>query len=366
MVQTGLRAFHDAHLQVDGVAYDIHFHGVDVREDVTIVIIVVAGCVIVFFQALVDKFLVIDVTLLHIEHGIQVVGGHDGVAHPCDITDVVLVTLFNLYIDVHVLLVIVPDGVFEDSGIAEAQFVVFLYQLLLGLLVTLVGELLGLEEVSELTSLMDLTEGAFGEHTTLDLRVLEFLVAHQIDVAHLHLVLLVDVHVEHHLPLVVRVVALHDVDLSVLIALLVEVLLGQDLGSVDHIRRDLAALDDAQLGLHILALRLLDAQIVDGAHPGAEGQRDAQVDLRPHDGVGADLGLGEQTVTPIALHGFRNLIAWHLHLLSDTQARQARQHVVFIALDTFHGDAADDATAGRASIRDVGIDDLILSSRSEK
>ena len=56
------------------------------------------------------------------------------------------------------LVIVVAYRVFYDGGITESELVVFLDELLLGLPVTLVGELLGFEEVGELTSLVDFTE----------------------------------------------------------------------------------------------------------------------------------------------------------------------------------------------------------------
>ena len=320
VVEMGLRSFCDAHLKVDGVAGDIHLHGLDVREDIAVVVVPVAGSVVVFLQALVDVLLVVDVALLHFKHVVQVVGGDNGVSHPCDVADIVLVALVDLHKHVHVLLVVVGDGVFQDGGVAEAEFVVLVDHGLLGLAVALVGEFLRLEEVGELACLVDLAKGTLAEHRTLDLVVVDLFVADDDDLVDFHLGLLVDVHVEDHLVGLLRVVALGDGYLCILVALLVEVFLGEDLGAVDHVRCDLTASHDAQLGLHVLALRLLDADVVDAADAGAHAQMDAQVDLAAHEGVGGDAYLGEEAVAPIAFHCLCNRTAWDFYLLSDAQS----------------------------------------------
>ena len=232
--------------------------------------------------------LVIHVALLQFEHSAQIVGGDDGVAHPRDVADIVSVALVDLYIHVHMLIIVVAHGVFEDGGIAEAQLVVFIDQCLLGLAITLVGEFLRLEDVGELTSLVDLTESALADQRTLDLAVGEFLVALEDQLVDLHFGLLVDIHVEDHLVGLLGIVALHDVDLCVLITLLVEIALGQDLRTVDHVWRQLPAAHHTQLRLHILAFGLLDADVVDAADTGAHAEVDAEIDLAAHDRVGGD------------------------------------------------------------------------------
>ena len=75
----------------------------------------------------------------------------------------VTTVLPTLHIDIDVLVVVVRDRVFEDGGIAEAQFVVFVYQRLLGLVIALIGELLRLEDVGELACFMDLSEGTLAD-----------------------------------------------------------------------------------------------------------------------------------------------------------------------------------------------------------
>ena len=278
-----LRSLEDTHLEIDTVADDVHLRWLQVIEEVTVVPIEIAYGILVLAQSFLQQSLVVDVAFLHTEEAVQLVGSNDGVAHPCHVTQVIFLSFLYLDVDVDVLLVVVPDGVFDDGHVAIAQFVIFVYQGLLSLAIALVGELLRLEHLREFASLVNLAEGALAEERALDLRVTQFLVAVEDDVAHLHLRLLVDRDVENDLILAPRhVVALHDIYLCVLIALLVEVFLGQDLGTVNHIGCYLTALHDTEFGLHVLAFRLLQAVVVDGAHAWSQSQVDAQVNLRAY------------------------------------------------------------------------------------
>ena len=305
--------------------------------------------------------LVVDVALLHVEHGIQVVGGDNGVAHPGDVADEVFLTLIDLHIDIDMPVVVGADGVLKDGGIAETQFVVLVDQCLLGFLIALVGEFLRFEHVAELASLVDLSEGALADQGALDLAVLQFLVAVKDQFVHLHLGLLVDIHVEDDLSGVLGIIDLVNLDLRILIAFLIEVSLGQDLGTVDDVTRQAIAPHHTEFCLHILTLRLLDAMIGDGADAGAQTQMDAEVDLGTDDGVSGDADLREQTVAPVTLHGLRNLGAWHIYLLAHRQSGETREHIVLVALNPFHGDTGNLTGTGRTGIGDVGIDNFILS-----
>ena len=247
-----LCAFLDTHLEVDGVAYDVDLGRLQVIEQVTIIPIVVANGVIVLREALVHELLVVDVTLLHAQCGVQIVGSDDGIAHPRDVTQVVALTFVQTDKHVDMLVVDGPYGVFDDGGIAVTQFVILIDEGFLGLFVAFGGELLGLEDVLQLAGLVDLAEGALFEQVTLDLVVFQLLVALEDDAAHLHLRLLVNIDIENHLVLAGDVVALHNLNLCILITLVVEVFLGQNLSAVEHVGGNLAAFHDTKLSLHVL------------------------------------------------------------------------------------------------------------------
>ena len=147
-----LRSFGDAHLQIDAIANDVHFHGVELIEQITVVPIGITHGVLVLGESLVQVFLVVDVALLHVEDVAQAhyvtytIGRINRVAHPCDVTDVVLPAFVDFHIDVDMLRIGIPHAVLKDDGIAITVFVVFLDELLLVFLPALGSELLGLEE----------------------------------------------------------------------------------------------------------------------------------------------------------------------------------------------------------------------------
>ena len=162
---------------------------------------------------------------------------------------------------------------------------------------------------------MYLAECAFGKERTLDFIGLQVLITFKDKVAHLHLGFLVDVDIQDNLILARDVVALHNFNFGILVAFGVEIFLSQNLGAVNHVRRYLRVLHDAELGLHVLALRLLQADIVDFADARPQGQMYAEVYLRAYNGVGRNLHTREESVTPVALHGLGNLLSGNLYLL---------------------------------------------------
>ena len=87
---------------------------------------------------------------------------------------------------------------------------------------------------------------------------------------------------------------------------------------------------------------------------------DAKVDLVANDRVCRDADLREESVAPVALHSLGDLGAWHFHLLSDRETGESCEHIVFIAFDTLHGNAANLTGTRGTGIGDVGVDDLVL------
>ena len=126
---------------------------------------------------------------------------------------------------------------------------------------------------------------------------------------YLDLLLLVDLYIDNHLVLVLRVVALRDEHFGILEAFIVEVALGQGLGTVDDVGGDLAALDHANLAFQVLTFRLLHAVVVDVRHARTHGEVDGEPDLVAFNLVGRDLYVGEEAVAPVALTGLGNLVA---------------------------------------------------------
>ena len=257
-------------------------------------------------------------------------------------------------------LVFVPHGVFDYGSIAESQFVIFLNERLFGLGIALWRVFLGLEEILEFSSFVNLSQCAFGEHSALQLRRSHLVVALQHNVAHLHLVFLVDVHLKHHLVLARHVVTLNYVDVGVLVAFVVVVFLGQNFCSVHQVLRHAQALGHAQLCFQVFALAFLHAIVLHLADAWAQCEVDAEVDLGVDDAVGGDAHLREQSVFPIAFHGFRDFAAGHFYLLSHAEARKVDEHIVLIVGNSLHGQSSYLHLSGRAGVGDVGLVDEIL------
>ena len=142
IADVSLHALADTHLQVDGVSHNVDLSGFQVVEQVTRVPVQVAHCILVFSESLVQERLVVDVTLLHAEHLVEVVGGIDCITHPGNVAEIIALAFVHLDKDVDMILVSIPHGVFQDDGIAETQLVVFLDEVLLISRIAFVSKLL--------------------------------------------------------------------------------------------------------------------------------------------------------------------------------------------------------------------------------
>ena len=361
-----LRTFGDAHFQVNGVAHDVNFYRVDAREDVAVVVIIVSSGIVVFFQSFVQVFLVVDITLLHVKLSVEELGSIDGVTHPIDVSDVVFLTFVHLQHDIDMLVVEVPHAVFQYDGVTVSVFVVFLNEVLLVFLPAFGCELLRFQEVGKLAGLVSLGEGAFLEQRTLDFLVVQFLVSVEPNIAHLHLFLLVHFHVENHLILVGHVITLADFNLGVLVSFVVKVFLGQDLSPVDNVRMQGHALCHAQFLLHVLALRLLESNVVDGRDFGARCQIEVQVDLVANERVDGNAHIREKSVAPVALYGVGDGRTWQFDVLADAQSGNAGQHIVFVAFHTRDVNASQYSRDGGAGIGYFRVHYFFLSERCER
>ena len=207
---------------------------------------------------------------------------------------------------------------------------------------------------------MGLGKGSLVEESSLDSEVAQILVSLDVDMPHLDLVLLVDDDVEDDLVLTGDVGTLLNLYIRILVTLVVEVFLGQDLCTVDHVWRDLATLQDTEFLLHILFLALFQSHVVDGGDTWTCLQRDMQIDLITHDRVRRDLHIREETVLPIAFDGLRDFRAGHRDMLSDRETRDACKHIILITVNAGDVEATDDEVTRRAGIVDVGVHDLLL------
>jgi len=98
-----LRSLEDTHFEVDAVTDDVDFSRLKLIEEVTIVPVFVADSVVILRQTLVEELLIIHISLPHAEDTTEEIGGIDGVAHPCDVAEIVLLSLLHLHIYIDML-----------------------------------------------------------------------------------------------------------------------------------------------------------------------------------------------------------------------------------------------------------------------
>ena len=231
-----LRSFLDTHFKVDRVANDIHFRWIQVIEQVSIVPIVITYGIFVFHQTLVEQLLIIYVSLTHTEHFTQVTGGIHRITYPMDIADIIFLPFFYLQVNVYVLIVNVPHAIFHDTRVTITMFIVFFYQVLLILLPSIWRKLFRFQERGELSCFMNLRKCTFPQESTLDLYVFQFAITVKDDIPNLHLLFLIDDNVKNHLVLLRYVFTLLDFYFRILESLIVKILLGENLCTVNHVR----------------------------------------------------------------------------------------------------------------------------------
>ena len=203
-------------------------------------------------------------------------------------------------------------------------------------------------------------EGTLSQESALNLYVFQVVVTLDDDFPHLDFLLLIHGHVEDHLILVGHVLTLQDGNFGITVALVVEVFLSQDFRAVYHVGRNLRTFQQTEFLLHILALRLFQTEVVDGAHARAHGKMDMQVDFCVHDRVGRDGHLREQSMFPVSLHGLRDFRSRYPDLLSHIESGNRRQHIVFVSRHARHGESTDGTCTRCSGIGDVGVHDFPL------
>jgi len=219
-----------------------------------------------------------------------------------------------------VLLIEVAHAIFQNLSITETILIIFVDEFLLIFLPALRGKLLRLEESSELTSLMRLGKSTLREESTLNLAVRKLFVSIDCYLMYLDFFFLVNNNIQDYLSLVGNIIALVNLDISVLEALIIEILLGKNLGTVEHIRSYLSALYHTQLLLHIFTLALLQTNIVDIRDTWTNRKIDMEIKLLTYNRVGSDSHLREKSMFPVALYGIGNLVARHSNLVAHTEA----------------------------------------------
>ena len=360
MADVRLLSLIDTHLQVYGVADDVHLCRSKTIEDVSIVPIFISDGIVIARKSLLEIGLVVHISLLHVEQTREVISRIDGVADPCYVADVVLLSLINLQVDVHMLIVDIPDTVLQYLSVTVSVLVIFRYEVLLILCPSVRCELLRLEKVAQLPGLVYLLEGAFGEQVTFQLLIRQLAVAINEDMPYPHFLLFVDINVEDDLILVGHIITLADVHLSILVSLVVEVFLGEGLRAVYHVRGYLSSLDKSELLVHILALAFLQSDVVDSRDARTCLQIDVQVDLVSDEGVGRYRHIGEQSMLPVALYGLRNLVSRQRYFLSDGKSGDTCENIIIVSLYARCGQSADDNSLRSTGIGYLWIDNLLV------
>ena len=126
------------------------------------------------------------------------------------------------------------DGILNDGSITETKFIILLNQCLFCFLVTLVGEFLRFEDVIELVGFVNFTESTFAEEWTLDSSIGKFVITVEYNLVYTHFVFLVDINIEDNL-ISSFLLALENLNLCILIAFIIEIFLGKNLGTVNDI-----------------------------------------------------------------------------------------------------------------------------------
>ena len=207
---------------------------------------------------------------------------------------------------------------------------------------------------------MSLGKSTLREKSTLNLAVRKLFVSIDCYLMYLDFFFLVNNNIQDYLSLVGNIIALVNLDISVLEALIIEILLGKNLGTVEHIRSYLSALYHTQLLLHIFTLALLQTNIVDIRDTWTNRKIDMEIKLLTYDRVGSDSHLREESMFPVALYGIGNLVARHSNLVAHTEAGDTCENIVFIALNTRNVDTTNLKGTRCTCIRDIRVYDFIL------
>ena len=145
----------------------------------------------------------------------------------------------------------------------------------------------------------------------------EMVVTRDVNLVDLHLLLLVNVHIDNELARLGDVITLHDVHLGILEALVIVVSLDDNLGLVHHVGCELVTLHNTHLLLQIIVLRFLNAIDIDLRHTWPHGQMYFQINLIVHNAVCLNLHSREESLLPVSLDSICDVIARHSNHLTD-------------------------------------------------
>ena len=333
-----LRTLLDTDLQGDRVARHIRLDRIGTEEEVTVIIIDIGHSIIVGLQTLLQFLLVIDITALHAQYGLQVFRRILRVTHETDILQIIFLPLFDRQVNIHLLLVVVDHTVCQQDSIPITELVVFRDDVLLIILILFGRELFRTEHFQQ-TGLPVVVETELFVgllHRLFQGTVTQLLVTVEIDAVDLGLFVLVDVDVQNHLALVSQVILLNQIDLHILEALCIEELLDDQFGTVQHIGCNLEALLQAQLLLQVFPFPLLDAMIIHLRNTRTLLQLDLQPNRIVLDLIGHDLHIGKEAMLPEAFDRCRDLVTRYRDFVTYRQTGESYQHKIIIILHTRH------------------------------
>ena len=146
-------------------------------------------------------------------------------------------------------------------------------------------------------------------HRPLEFSYLLFWHTCDVNAVNLDFCLFVDVDIYYYLVLARYVIALHNVNLRILVTLLVEIALDEGLYHVRGVRRQLAALLEAYPALQVFSLSLLDAVIAYARDARLGSECHVEVGFVFLDAVDVDADVGEKSLFPIAAHCLTDFVA---------------------------------------------------------
>ena len=199
--------------------------------------------------------MVVYISLFHPEQVVQLFRWIERVTYPGDIAQVVFITF--IYLDVNVYCFVIKWGntVFDDHCVTVSQFVILVDDKLFVFFIFFVDELLGSEQVFQLTFFVGLL------HHTFQFRSLDGFVSNDGNLVYFNFFLLVDIYINNHLVIVCYIVFLRNDDFCILKTFIIEVTFNQSFGTIHEVRGDLAAFDKAESCFKVLSFRLFHTVI---------------------------------------------------------------------------------------------------------
>ena len=273
IVQGGLLAFGDTDLHIHRVSGNVQLHRIDVEEQIAVVPVDLCDILVSLLAASGKPVLhgdhIIRVTLLDLQDLVQVIGGIDRVSSPCNIPEVVFLSLVELEIDGKAARFNVVDGIPDDPGITITGFLELADHVVLVIGILLLVEFLAAEEVVELVRLGLLHGPGEGE-------VLHSIVSIEVDV--LDSDLFPTVHIEDDpgsVPDHGILLGLH-IDLAVQEALFGIEALDDVGGSGEHIVGAFASRTETQAVIQLLLLSFLHSREQPGRDSRALGHHNLE------------------------------------------------------------------------------------------